>query len=197
MAETPSAGRLDDRMQVKIVHDGSDHIARWVDGGRLPFPLEIQAFDDGSPRAALQKLAGGLTEFGIPCSVGDFLITDEATNLLDADFVGHYRDEDGMAHTLCETHAGDFGEDLEELAPFADAVYEECATRQPSYRLLTDEEISRAVALGPAPPFPDPHRARELARTPLRIPDPAAPSAGRVAAPSSEDASDDEPPETA
>ncbi len=140
----------DDRMQVKLVHDGSDHLARWVDGGGLPFPLEIQAFDDGSPRAALEKLADGLSDLGFPCSVDKFLITDEATEHLPPDFGGHFRDPDGMAHTLCEEHAEAFGEDLEELAPFAGAVCEGCPKPAPS-RIFTDDEIAAATNLAASP----------------------------------------------
>ncbi len=142
----------DDRMQVKLVHDGSDHLARWVDGGGLPFPLEIQAFDHGSPRAALDKLADGLSDLGFPSSVDGFLITDEATEHLPPDFVGHFRYQDGMAHTFCQEHAKDFGDELEELAPFAGAVCEGCPKPTPG-RIFTDDEI--AAATNPAT-SPDP-----------------------------------------
>lgn len=186
----------DDRLQVKLLHDGSDHLARWVDGGGLPFPLEIQAFDDGSPRAALSKLADGLSELGFPCSVDGFLVTDEAMEHLPPNFVGHYKDEDGMARTLCAVHADEFGEDLEELQPFAGAVCEECPNDGPG-RLLTNEEISHAVALDPGPPFPVPDGLRKIARTLLRIPDPAAPPAEEAGRPSRAAAPDGEPGETA
>lgn len=115
-----------DPIQVRLSHDGSDHTARWVEGGPLPFPLEIQAFDEDGPHAALSKLAEGLSRLGIPCSAADFLVTDEGGAFLDADFVAHFRDPDGMARTLCRAHAADFGEDLMELAPFAGAVCEDC-----------------------------------------------------------------------
>ena len=41
-------------------------------------------------------------------------------------FVGHYRDEDGMARVFCEQHARDFGEMLEPLEPFEQMACEEC-----------------------------------------------------------------------
>lgn len=138
----------DDRMQVKLVHDGSDHIARWVDGGGLPFPLEIQAFDEHSPRAALDKLADALAGLGIPCSVDAFLVTDESAAEISPDFVGHYRDPDGTARALCQPHAEDFGEDLEELQPFAGAVCERSPKDAPG-RLLSDGERASATGLPP------------------------------------------------
>lgn len=38
----------------------------------------------------------------------------------------HYRDDDGMAHTLCERHFYEFGEPLEVLEPFEGMTCEEC-----------------------------------------------------------------------
>ncbi len=87
----------------------------------------MQAFDEESPRRALAKLARGLTDLGLPCSEGDFVVAlGDAPEQQANDGVGHYRDEDGMAHTLCDAHAEEFGEPLQVLEPFAGATSEQC-----------------------------------------------------------------------
>ena len=78
-------------------------------------------------------VCGGDDEVQEPWNVGGYgyEASREVDALLRSEpepvFVGHYRDEDGMARVLCERHARDFGEMLEPLEPFEKMVCEECA----------------------------------------------------------------------